>query len=182
MAKSFIHRPIFAIVISIIIVIMGVLAGLQLPIAQYPQIAPPTISVSAMYTGANASTVDETIAQIIEQKVTTTQGMDYMSSSSSDDGSYRLSVVFEVDTDDDMDSVKVQNNVAGFTNRLPADVQSAGVTNVKSSSYMAMIFALYCENGKYSKLAEYNLVVTDVIAAIKKQNAQAAAGTIGTCQ
>ena len=91
MSKFFIHRPIFAIVISIIIVIVGILAGLQLPIAQYPQIAPPTISVSTSYTGANASTVDETVAQIIEQKVNTTQGMNYMSSTSTDDGSYRLS-------------------------------------------------------------------------------------------
>ena len=221
MAKFFIHRPIFAIVISIIIVIVGVLAGLQLPIAQYPQIAPPTISVSTSYVGANASTVDETIAQIIEQKVNTTQGMDYMSSNSGDDGSYRLSVVFNVGTDGDMDAVKVQNNVAGVINRLPADVQSAGVTTVKSSSDNAMIFALYCENGKYSrtfiknyadiylldkiqrvegvgnvqvfgadyairvwlnpeKLASYNLVTSDIISAIKKQNAQAAAGTIGT--
>ena len=221
MAKFFIHRPIFAIVISIIIVIVGVLAGLQLPIAQYPQIAPPTISVSTSYSGANASTVDETVAQIIEQKVNTTQGMSYMSSNSSDNGSYNLSVVFEVGTDGDMDAVKVQNNVAGVMNRLPSDVQSAGVTTVKSSSDNAMIFALYCENGRYSrvfmknyadiylldkiqrvegvgnvqvfgadysirvwlnpeKLAAHNLVVTDVISAIKKQNAQAAAGTVGT--
>lgn len=151
MAKFFIHRPIFAIVISIIIVIVGVLAGLQLPIAQYPQIAPPTISVSTSYTGANASTVDQTVAQIIEQKVNTTQGMDYMSSNSGDDGSYRLSVVFKVGTDGDMDAVKVQNNVAGANNQLPSDVQSAGVTTVKSSNDMAMIFALYCENGRYSR-------------------------------
>ncbi len=221
MAKFFIHRPIFAIVISIIIVIVGVLAGLQLPIAQYPQIAPPTISVSTIYTGANAATVDETVAQIIEQKVNTTQGMDYMSSTSSDDGSYRLSIVFNVGTDGDMDAVKVQNNVAGTLNRLPSDVQSAGVTTVKSSNDNAMIFALYCEDGRYNrtfiknyadiylldtiqrvpgigsvqvfgadyairvwlnpeKLASYDLVVSDVISAIKRQNSQAAAGTIGS--
>ena len=220
MAKFFIHRPIFAIVISIIIVIVGILAGLQLPIAQYPQIAPPTISVSTSYNGANASTVDQTVAQIIEQKVNTTQGMDYMSSNSGDDGIYRLSVVFNVGTDGDMDSVKVQNNVAGATSQLPSDVQSAGVTTAKSSNDMAMIFALYCENGRYSrtfiknyadiylldtiqrvegvgnvqvfgadyamriwlnpeKLAAYNLTVSDISSAIKRQNSQAAAGTVG---
>ena len=96
MSKFFIHRPIFAIVISIIIVIAGVISATQLPIAQYPQISPPTISVSTSYTGANASVVNETVAQIIEQQVNGTQGMDYMSSNSDDTGRYSLSVVFEV--------------------------------------------------------------------------------------
>ena len=95
MSKFFIHRPIFAIVISIIIVIAGVISATQLPIAQYPQISPPTISVSTSYTGANASVVNETVAQIIEQQVNGTQGMDYMSSNSDDTGRYSLSVVFE---------------------------------------------------------------------------------------
>ena len=80
MSKFFIHRPIFAIVISLLIVIIGVLAAVQLPIAQYPQISPPTISVSTTYVGANAKTVNETVAQVIEQQVNGTQGMDYMSS------------------------------------------------------------------------------------------------------
>ena len=220
MAKFFIHRPIFAIVISIIIVIVGVIAGLQLPIAQYPQISPPTVAVSTFYTGANAATVDETVAQMIEQKVITTQGIDYMNSTSSDDGSYRLSVVFNVGTDGDMDAVKVQNNVAGATNLLPSDVQNTGVTTIKSSNDLAFIFALYCENDRFSrvfiknyadiylldriqrvegignvnvfgadysmrvwinpeKLANYNLTVTDIVNSIKKQNSQAAAGTVG---
>ena len=82
MAKFFIHRPIFAIVIALIITLVGILAAFQLPIAQYPQISPPTISVSTTYTGANASVVNETIAQVIEQQVNGTDGMDYMSSNS----------------------------------------------------------------------------------------------------
>ncbi|MBR1396473.1 MAG: efflux RND transporter permease subunit, partial [Selenomonadaceae bacterium] len=158
--------------------------------------------------------------QIVEQKVNGTQGMDYMSSTSGDDGSYRLSVVFNVGTDGDMDSVKVQNNVASATPQLPSDVQSTGITTVKSSSDMAMIFALYCDNGRYNrtfiknyadiylldtiqriegvgnvqvfgadyamriwvnpeKLAAYGLTVNDISSAVKRQNSQAAAGTIG---
>ena len=109
MSKFFIHRPIFAIVISLIIVIAGSIAATQLPIAQYPQISPPTVSVSTSYTGASAAVVKQTVAQIVEDQVNGTQGMDYMSSTSDDTGSYDLSVTFEVGTDGDMDSVKVQN-------------------------------------------------------------------------
>ncbi len=221
MAKFFIHRPIFAIVIALIIVLVGILAALQLPIAQYPQISPPTISVSTTYTGANASVVNETIAQVIEQQVNGTDGMDYMSSNSDDTGRYSLSVVFDVGTDDDMDSVKVQNNVAIANASLPTDVQRVGVTTRKSSNEMALFLAMYSPDGSYDrafmknyadiylmdeikrvdgvgdvqifgsdysmriwlnpdKLAEYDLTVSEVSAAINEQNLQAAAGTIGS--
>ena len=90
MSKFFIHRPIFAIVVSLIIVIVGAISATQLPIAQYPQISPPTISVSTNYTGASAAVVNDTVAQIIEQQVNGTQGMDYMSSNSDDTGRYSL--------------------------------------------------------------------------------------------
>ena len=122
MAKFFIQRPIFAIVISLILVIVGTLAAFSLPVAQYPQISPPTVSVSTTYTGANANVINETVAQVIEQQVNGTQGVDYMSSSSDDSGKYSLSVVFTLGTDGDMDSVKVQNNVAIANASLPADV------------------------------------------------------------
>ncbi len=105
MAKFFIHRPVFAIVIAIIISLIGIIAGLNTPIAQYPNISPPTINVSAFYTGANASVVNQAVAQTIENRVNGTQGMDYMSSNSNDDGSYSLNVFFEVGSDGDMDSV-----------------------------------------------------------------------------
>ena len=150
MAKFFIHRPIFAIVIALIIVLVGVLAGIQLPIAQYPQIAPPTVSVSTNYTGANAEVVDQTIAQVIEQQVNGTDGMDYMSSNSDDTGRYSLSVVFEVGTDGDMDSVKVQNNVAVANASLPSAVQAQGVTTRKSSNQMAMLISMFCD-GEYDR-------------------------------
>ncbi|MBR4642672.1 MAG: multidrug efflux RND transporter permease subunit [Selenomonadaceae bacterium] len=221
MAKFFIHRPIFAIVIALIITLVGILAALQLPIAQYPQISPPTISVSTTYTGANAGVVNETIAQVIEQQVNGTDGMDYMSSNSDDTGRYSLSVVFEVGTDGDMDSVKVQNNVAIANASLPTDVQRQGVTTRKASNEMALFLSMYSPTGEYDrafmknyadiylmdeikrvdgvgdvqifgsdysmriwlnpdKLAEYNLTVAEVSAAINEQNLQAAAGTIGS--
>lgn len=220
MSKFFIHRPIFAIVISIIIVIVGVLAAFQLPIAQYPQISPPTVSVSTSYTGANASVVNETVAQVVEQQINGTQGMDYMSSNSDDTGRYSLKVVFETGTDGDMDAVKVQNNAATATASLPTDVQTVGLTTRKSSNDMAYMLSLYSPDGTYDrafmknyadiylldefkrvpgvgdvqifgsdyamrvwlnpdKLAELNLTVADVTAAIKEQNVQAPAGTVG---
>lgn len=220
MSRFFINRPIFAIVISLIIVILGTIAAFNLPIAQYPQISPPTVTVSTTYTGANADTVNETIAQIVEQKVNGTEGMDYMSSTSSNDGRYSLQVVFHLGTDGDMDSVKVQNNAATANPSLPSEVQSYGVTTRKASSDMAMVLTLSSPNGTYDsvflknyadiylvdkikrvpgvgdlnvfgadysmriwinpdKLAELGLTVADVINAVKEQNVQAPAGTIG---
>ena len=220
MAKFFIHRPIFAIVISLMILIVGVLAALNLPIAQYPQISPPTVSVSTNYTGANAAVVNETVAQIIEEQVNGTQGMDYMSSNSDDTGRYSLSVTFEVGTDGDMDAVKVQNNVAIANANLPTDVQNVGVTTRKASNDMALIISMYSPKGTYDrtfmknyatiymmekiqrvsgvggvqvfgadysmrvwlnpdKMAAHNLTIAEVTAAIREQNVQAPAGTIG---
>lgn len=151
MSKFFIHRPIFAIVISLLIVIIGVLAAFQLPIAQYPQISPPTVSVSTTYVGANATTVNDTVAQIIEEQVNGTQGMDYMSSTSSDTGYYNLSVVFSLGTDGDMDAVKVQNNVAIANASLPDSVKTQGVTTKKASNEMALMMSLYSPNHTYDR-------------------------------
>ena len=149
MARFFIHRPIFAIVISVIMVILGGISAYNLPVAQYPQISPPTISVSTTYTGANASVVNQTVAQLIEDQVNGTQGMDYMSSTSDDTGSYNLSVKFALGSDGDMDSVKVQNNVQTANASLPSDVQSMGVTTKKSSNDMAYMVCLYSPNDTY---------------------------------
>ncbi len=168
MAKFFIHRPIFAIVISLIILIVGILAGLQLPIAQYPQISPPTVSVSTTYTGANASVVNETVAQVIEQQVNGTQGMDYMSSNSDDTGRYNLSVTFAVGTDGDMDSVKVQNNVAIANASLPSDVQTVGVTTKKASNDMAYFLSLCSEDGRYDRAFMKNYADIYLLDQIKR--------------
>lgn len=220
MSRFFINRPIFAIVISLIIVILGTISAFNLPIAQYPQISPPTITVSTTYTGANSDTVNETIAQVVEQQVNGVEGMDYMSSTSANDGSYNLQVVFKLGTNGDMDSVKVQNNAATATPSLPSDVQTFGLTTRKASSDMAMVLSLTSPNGTYDsvflknyadiylvdkikrvpgvgdlnvfgsdysmriwinpdKLAELGLTVADVVSAVKEQNTQAPAGTIG---
>lgn len=220
MSRFFINRPIFAIVISLIIVILGTISAFNLPIAQYPQISPPTITVSTTYTGANADTVNETVAQVVEQQVNGVEGMDYMSSTASNDGIYSLQVVFKLGTDGDMDSVKVQNNASTAEPSLPTDVQTYGLTTRKASSDMAMVLTLTSPNGTYDsiflknyadiylvdkikrvpgvgdlnvfgadyamrlwinpdKLAELGLTVADVVSAVKEQNIQAPAGTIG---
>jgi multidrug efflux pump subunit AcrB len=111
-ARFFIDRPIFAIVIAIMIAVAGMIAGVNLPIAQYPQIQPPTVSVSAAYTGANAEVVNQTVAQVIEEQINGVQGMNYMSSNSDDSGAYSLEVVFDLGIDGDIAAVKVQNSVA----------------------------------------------------------------------
>ncbi|MBR4904305.1 MAG: multidrug efflux RND transporter permease subunit [Selenomonadaceae bacterium] len=168
MAKFFIHRPIFAIVIALIITLVGILSAIQLPIAQYPQISPPTISVSTSYTGANASVVNETIAQVIEQQVNGTDGMDYMSSNCDDTGRYSLDVVFEVGTDGDMDSVKVQNNVAVANPGLPSDVQRVGVTTRKSSRDMALFLSMYSPTGEYDRAFMKNYADIYLMDEIKR--------------
>lgn len=168
MSRFFIHRPIFAIVISIIIVILGSISAFNLPIAQYPQISPPTVSVSTNYTGANAAVVNETVAQVIEQQVNGTQGMDYMSSNSDDTGRYSLSVTFEVGTDGDMDAVKVQNNVAVANASLPSDVQSVGVTTTKASDDMAYMLSMYSPDGSYDRAFMKNYADIYLMDQIKR--------------
>ncbi|CUH94889.1 putative membrane protein [Propionispora sp. 2/2-37] len=149
MAEFFIKRPVFAIVLSIIITLIGMIAAINLPIAQYPQISPPTISVSATYQGANSDVVDETVAQVIEEKVNGVEGMVSMSSNSSDSGSYSLSVQFESDKDSDTAAVQTQNRVSEATASLPTTVQTTGITTRKSSQDMSMIFNLWSPNDSY---------------------------------
>ncbi|KHM51572.1 RND transporter [Anaerovibrio lipolyticus] len=168
MARFFIHRPIFAIVIAIIIVIMGTLAGLSLPIAQYPQISQPTINVSTTYIGANASVINQTVAQVIEEQVNGTQGMDYMSSTSDDSGSYSLDVRFALGTDGNMDSVLVQNNVSIANASLPSDVQATGVTTRKSSSDMTYMFAMVSPNGTFKRTFLMNYANIYIVDSLKR--------------
>ncbi|MBO5589490.1 MAG: multidrug efflux RND transporter permease subunit [Anaerovibrio sp.] len=168
MARFFIHRPIFAIVIAIIIVIIGTLAGLSLPIAQYPQISQPTINVSTTYIGANASVINQTVAQVIEEQVNGTQGMDYMSSTSDDSGSYSLDVRFALGTDGNMDSVLVQNNVSIANASLPSDVQATGVTTRKSSSDMTYMFAMVSPNGTFKRTFLMNYANIYIVDSLKR--------------
>ena len=149
MSKFFIRRPIFAIVVSLMIVLLGLISLFSLPIAQYPQISPPTINLSANYTGANAETVNQTVAQVLENQLNGIEGMDYMSSTSSNSGSYNLSIVFDLDTDGNTDSVNVQNTANLAKNSLPSEVQTSGLSVRKSSSDMALMVNLYSPNNTY---------------------------------
>ena len=151
MAKFFIDRPIFAIVVSIFIVLGGLIAGFNLPIAQYPQITPPTINVSANYNGANAEVVEQSIAQVIELQVNGTEGMVTMDSTSADNGEYSLNVKFELGKDADLASVQTQNRVTQANAQLPTEVTSSGIVTKKATPDRAMIFALWSPNGTYDR-------------------------------
>lgn len=138
-SKFFIDRPIFATVLAVLMVLAGLLTVTTLPVAQFPDITPPTVMVSATYPGADAKTVAETIGVPIEQQVNGIEGMMYMSSSSSSDGSYSLTITFEVGTDIDMATVKVQNRVSLAEPQLPSAVQQQGV-DVMSRSADQILF------------------------------------------
>lgn len=180
MSKFFIRRPIFAIVISIIIVLLGTISLLSLPIAQYPQISPPTISLSASYTGANATIVNQTVAQVIEEQLNGLENMSYMSSTSSNDGSYSLSIVFDLSSDGDTDSVNVQNNANLAKNSLPSDVQTTGLTVRKSSGDMVLMANLYSPNGTYDQAFLKNYADIYLLDKIQRINGVGNVNTFGS--
>ena len=141
-AHFFIYRPIFAAVLSIVIVIVGLIAMVQLPIAQYPEVAPPTVVVTARYPGANPKVIAETVATPIEQEVNGVEKMLYMSSTSSSDGVMALTITFKVGTDLNIAQVLVQNRVAIALPRLPEEVRRLGVTTTKRSPDLTMVVHL----------------------------------------
>ena len=128
LARFFVDRPVFATVLSVVIIVVGIVALERLPIAQYPEIAPPTIQVTATYPGANAKTVGETVAFPIEQEVNGVENMLYMSSKSTNDGQLNLDVTFRVGTNLDFAQVLTQNRVAIAEAKLPEEVKRQGVT------------------------------------------------------
>ena len=138
----FINRPVLSTVISIIIVILGVIGLVTLPIEQYPDIAPPTVSVSASYTGANAQTTLNSVVVPLEEAINGVENMDYMSSSASNTGDARITITFKQGTDPDMAAVNVQNKVSSATGLLPAEVTKIGVTTEKRQNSMLMGFTL----------------------------------------
>jgi len=220
MANFFINRPIFAIVIAILITLAGGIAAFRLPVAQYPQITPPQVSVSTQYTGANADVVEKTVAQVIEQQVNGVAGMVAMTSTSADTGRYSMNVKFELGENPDMVTMYTQNRVVQANAGLPQDVQLLGVTTRKVSPDTALYFSLVAPKGEYDsvflknygsiniiddirrvkgvgdvgeygsdfsmriwlkpdKLAQLKITAADIVGAIKEQNVQAPAGTIG---
>ncbi|MCS3433788.1 efflux RND transporter permease subunit [Klebsiella sp. BIGb0407] len=142
-ARFFVRRPVFAWVIAIIIMLAGILAIRTLPVAQYPNVAPPSVQISATYTGASAQTLENSVTQVIEQQLTGLDNLLYFTSTSSSDGSVRISVTFEQGTDPDTAQVQVQNKVQQAESRLPTEVQQAGVTVVKSQSNFLLILGVY---------------------------------------
>jgi multidrug efflux pump len=170
LARFFINRPVLAWVISIVIVLLGGIAALLLPIAQYPQITPPTVRVTATYPGANAQVVADTVAAPIEQQVNGVEGMMYMSSQSSNDGSYVLDVTFEVGTDINMAQVLVQNRVAIAAPSLPAVVQSIGVSVKKRSPDILLVVNLHSQDDPATGRPRYNTLYLTNYATINLQD------------
>lgn len=170
MSKFFISRPIFAIVISLIITLVGLLAMFTLPVAQYPQITPPQVRVSAAYTGASAQVVSDTVASVIESQIIGVQNMDYMVSTSTSNGTYSLTVQFDQGTDADMDTVNTQNRVQRALAQLPTEVQTLGVTTTKSTGDMALVFSLKSPNGTYDQTFLKNYASNYMMDEIKSVN------------
>ena len=158
----FIDRPIFAGVISIVITLLGVIALSTLPIAQYPEIAPPTIQVTTNYPGANAKVVSETVATPIEQQVNGVENMLYMSSQSTSDGNMTLSITFKLGTNLDTAQVLVQNRVAIAIPILPPEVQRIGVTTKKQSPDITMVVHLVSPDGSLDQLFTSNYALLQI--------------------
>ena len=220
-SRFFIERPIFANVIAIMTMIAGGVALFRLPIEQFPSITPPTVVVSTAYPGASALVLSDAVASLIEQEVNGVEGMLYMSSACSNDGSYRLTVTFEIGIDLDKAQVLVQNRLAVALPRLPQEVQRLGVTAQKQATNFLMAVALTSPDRRYDelflgnfatlrvkntliripgvgncdvfggsrygmriwidpeKLKARDLSTEDVLAAIREQNVQVAAGQVG---
>ena len=147
-SRFFVRRPVFAWVISILIMMAGIMAIRTLPVAQYPDVAPPSVKIKATYTGASAETLENSVTQVIEQQLTGLDNLLYFSSSSSSDGSVDITVTFQQGTNADTAQVQVQNKVQQAESRLPTEVQEAGVTVTKSQSSFLLIMAVYDKTDK----------------------------------
>jgi HAE1 family hydrophobic/amphiphilic exporter-1 len=221
LSAFFIDRPKFAFVIAIVTVLAGLLALGALPVAEYPELTPPQVQVSAKYPGADAMVVAETVAAVIEAEVNGVEGMTYMSSKSANDGSYTLTVTFSIETDPDTAQVNVQNRVSQAMPKLPEEAKRQGITTEKKSTSMLMVISVFSPEETYDdiflsnyssinlrdtlarvsgvasvdilgardygmriwldpdRLTGLSLTASDVIAAVREQNLQAAPGAIG---
>lgn len=175
----FINRPVLSTVISIIIVILGVIGLVTLPIEQYPDIAPPTVSVKASYTGANAQTTLNSVVVPLEEAINGVENMDYMSSSASNTGDASITITFKQGTDPDMAAVNVQNKVSSATGLLPAEVTKIGVTTEKRQNSMLMVFTLYDKSGKYDQRFIENYAKINIIPEIQRVNGVGEAFVMG---
>src|SRR6202521_2379534 len=166
MLNFFIERPVFSSVIALVMILVGGLAILGLPIAQYPQVIPPQVTVTTALPGANADVIAQSVAAPIEQQVNGAQDMLYMGSKSGNDGSYSLTVTFEIGTDKNIDAVEVQNRVAIAQSQLPADVIRNGITVRKASSDFLELIALTSPERRYDALFLSNYALLNLYDAL----------------
>lgn len=218
--RTFIERPVLSAVISISIVVMGLIGLLSLPVEQYPDIAPPTITVNTTYFGASAETLQKSVIAPLEEAINGVEDMTYMTSTATNAGTVTITVYFKQGTDPDMAAVNVQNRVSKATGQLPAEVTQVGVTTTKRQTSMLQIFSLYSPDDSYDEnflsnyisinlkpeilrisgvgelmimggdysmrvwmkpdvMAQYNLIPSDVTAALAEQNIESATGSLG---
>lgn len=179
MARFFIDRPVFAIVLAIIITLLGTIAGFSLPIAQYPNITKPRISVNTNYVGASADIVEKAVAQTIEQKVSGVENMLNMSSVSTSSGEYVLNVEFNLEKNADIASVEVQNRVSQATSSLPSEVSGYGVTTAKESAETIMYFCLYSPKNTYDAMFLRTYADANFLDAVKRVKGVSTVGEYG---
>ncbi|MDP4290506.1 MAG: efflux RND transporter permease subunit, partial [Bacteroidota bacterium] len=180
MLKRFIERPVLSTVISIIIVLLGFLGLLKLPIAQYPDISPPTVQVSANYAGANADVVLKSVIVPLEQQINGVEGMTYITSSATNTGSASISVFFAVGTNPNQAAVDVQNRVSAATSLLPPDVIRSGVSVRKQQSSNILIISLYSDNQVYDQKFLQNYAAINVIPQLQRVNGVGGANIFGS--
>ena len=167
-SKFFIERPVFASVVAIIISLAGTIALYSLPVEQYPNLTPPTVSVSATYTGADAQTISESVAIPIEDAINGVENMIYLESTSSASGQMRLTAYFDIGTDPNQATVDVNNRISSATAKLPEAVKKLGVTVRKSNSSILEAVAMYSTDGSMNAVDIYNYITLNIIDDIKR--------------
>ncbi|AYZ13038.1 efflux RND transporter permease subunit [Chryseobacterium arthrosphaerae] len=168
MLKKIIKRPVLATVISVLLVILGIVGMVSLPITKFPDIAPPTVMVTAAYPGANAETIARSVAPPLENAINGVENMDYITSTASNDGTLSITVIFKLGTDPDQAAINVQNRVAQVTNQLPAEVIQAGITTVKRQNSMIAMVSLTSKDGSMDDLFLENYAKINIVPELKR--------------
>lgn len=164
----FIDHPVFSIVVSIVIVIVGGIGLVMLPVDQYPDIIPPIVKVSASYPGADATTVTQAVATPIEQEINGTPGMIYMSSSSSNSGGFTTRVTFDIGTDPELAAVDIQNRIKKAESRLPAEVVRNGISVEKETATRLMTITIFSSDPKYDEIYLSNFATLNIIDLLRR--------------